>query len=73
LKLYVVYIIYKIYIYAIIKKQGYENRKTSMVLGNAKKGFKVVTKRPRTKHVEEPHKTERGAYLWIANFYSKKA
>jgi len=41
--------------------------------GNAKKGFKVVTKRPRTKHVEEPHKTERGAYLWIANFYSKKA
>lgn len=43
------------------------------VTGNAKKGFKVVTKRPRTKHVEEPHRTERGAYLWIANFYSQNA
>lgn len=43
------------------------------VTGNAKKGFKVVTKRPRTKHVEEPHRKERGAYLWIANFYSQNA
>jgi len=43
------------------------------VIGNPKKGFTVTTKRPRAKHVEEPHRTERGAYLWIANYFSQNA
>lgn len=43
------------------------------VTGNPTKGFKVVTKKPRTKHIEEPHTTERGALIWIANYYSQNA
>ena len=51
-----------------------KNKKTwYWVIGNVKKGFSVTSKRPRTKHVEEPHETEKGAYLWIANFYSQNA
>lgn len=71
--LYISYIWY-IFTYNLkIKVMKTEKQIWYWVTGNAKKGFKVVTKKPRTKHVEEPHRTERGAYLWIANFYSQNA
>ena len=45
-----------------------ENKTTWFwVTGNTNKGFKVVTKRPRTKHINEPHSTMKGAQVWIAN------
>lgn len=37
------------------------------VTGNMNRGFRIVTKQPRTKHVNEPHSTMRGAQVWIAN------
>lgn len=36
------------------------------VVGDTNKGFKVVTRRPRSKHVNEPHPTREGAEKWIA-------
>ena len=55
------------------RKMKIEKQLWYWVTGNFKKGFKVVTKQPRTKEVNEPHRTERGALIEIANLYSQNA
>lgn len=40
------------------------------VTGDTKKGFKIVTKQPKTKIVREPFETLRNAQLFIANEWS---
>jgi hypothetical protein len=42
------------------------------VTGSEKNGFKIVTKRPRTKHVNEPHRTREGASREIAMYFLNK-
>lgn len=43
-----------------------ENKKWYWVLGNTKKGFRIVDKRPRTKFVPEPFDNLENAKRWIA-------
>lgn len=42
------------------------------VVGNEKTGFKIVTKKPRSKHVNEPHRTREGASREIAMYFLNK-
>jgi hypothetical protein len=41
-------------------------RKLYWVLGDHINGFKIVDKRPRTKHVPEPHESLEAAKRWTA-------
>lgn len=43
-----------------------ENKKWYWVLGDTKKGFKIVDKKPRTKFVPEPFDNLENAKRWIA-------
>ena len=43
-----------------------KNKKWYWVLGDTKKGFKIVDKRPRTKFVPEPFDSLENAKRWIA-------
>ena len=42
------------------------------VTGSEKRGFKIVTKQPKTKHVSEPHRTREGAEREIAMYFLNK-
>jgi hypothetical protein len=46
-----------------------ENKKWYWVLGNTKKGFKIVDKKPRTKYVPEPFDNLENAKRWMALEY----
>ena len=43
-----------------------QNKKWYWVLGDTKKGFKIVDKKPRTKFVPEPFDNLENAKRWIA-------
>lgn len=43
-----------------------ESKKWYWVLGDTKKGFKIVDKKPRTKFVPEPFDNLENAKRWIA-------
>jgi len=46
-----------------------ENTKWYWVLGNTKKGFKIVDKKPRTKYIPEPFDNIEKAQRWMALEY----
>lgn len=43
-----------------------KNKKWYWVLGDTKKGFKIVDKKPRTKYIPEPFDSLENAKRWIA-------
>lgn len=48
------------------KTQVMRKNELFWVIGDHIKGFKIVTKKPRTKHVPEPHQSLELAKRWIA-------
>lgn len=48
------------------KEMKTESKKWYWVLGDTKKGFKIVDKKPRTKFVPEPFDNLENAKRWIA-------